>query len=302
MFILGSMLNPNRVVDGCFGRVMLAEAVAPTSSAARAAHLILFKHDGADSRCEIDGATVPLTREDIVFVNAQEPYTHVPGLEGAATRLLAVQLSPQWLSERFPALQSEQDRAFPRPHELVTQRIRRLADTLAIEILHDQFLAAERIEFMLQELMLSIVEGYLAKRRASSPLWRGSRFADQRIRRAIALLRDNPNKEVNIDELATQVGLSRSRFYDLFQLCTGLSPRGYLDMLCVEAAIAKLSGGRTKIADVSAELGFSAQSNFTRFFLNQVGISPSRYRRAGALAEPAAPHDGDVAGGPTPAG
>jgi AraC-like DNA-binding protein len=83
-----------------------------------------------------------------------------------------------------------------------------------------------------------------------------------------------------MDELASQVGLSRSRFYDLFQLCTGFSPRAYLDMLCVETAISRLSYGRGKIAEVAAELGFSAQSNFTRFFLNQVGVPPSEYRRA----------------------
>jgi AraC-like DNA-binding protein len=133
---------------------------------------------------------------------------------------------------------------------------------------------------MLQELLLSIVETYLARRRISSPAWRGSRFEDSRIRRAIALLRARPNKELNMDELASQVGLSRSRFYDLFQLCTGFSPRAYLDMLCVETAISRLSSGQGKIAEVSAELGFSAQSNFTRFFLNQVGVPPSEYRRA----------------------
>jgi len=83
-----------------------------------------------------------------------------------------------------------------------------------------------------------------------------------------------------MDELASQVGLSRSRFYDLFQLCTGFSPRVYLDMLCIETAISRLSSGRGKIGEVAAELGFSAQSNFTRFFLNQVGVPPSEYRRA----------------------
>ena len=51
-------------------------------------------------------------------------------------------------------------------------------------------------------------------------------------------------------------------------------------MLCIASAISKLSSGRGRIADVSAELGFSAQSNFTRFFHQQVGIPPSEYRRA----------------------
>ena len=104
------------------------------------------------------------------------------------------------------------------------------------------------------------------------------------------LLRARPNKELNMDELASQVGLSRSRFYDLFQLCTGFSPRVYLDMLCIETAISRLSSGRGKIGEVAAELGFSAQSNFTRFFLNQVGVPPSEYRRAtSAQREQAAP-------------
>jgi AraC-like DNA-binding protein len=67
-------------------------------------------------------------------------------------------------------------------------------------------------------------------------------------------------------------------------------------MLCVESAISKLSTGRTRIADVSAELGFSAQSNFTRFFLNQVGIPPSEYRRAASRPEPESTPDA----GPAP--
>ncbi len=91
-----------------------------------------------------------------------------------------------------------------------------------------------------------------------------------------------------MNALASQVGLSRSRFYDLFQLSTGRSPRAYLDLLCIASAISKLSSGRGRIADVSAELGFSAQSNFTRFFQQQVGIPPSAYRRAAVtpIAEP----------------
>jgi AraC-like DNA-binding protein len=59
-------------------------------------------------------------------------------------------------------------------------------------------------------------------------------------------------------------------------------------MLCVETAISRLSSGQGKIAEVAAELGFSAQSNFTRFFLHQVGVPPSTYRRSATTIVPPA--------------
>ena len=260
---------------------MLAEASAPSEPHAHPEPHILVKHDGGDGDYLVGGHRVALTRDDILFLNPGETHQdlRLPGTR--PTRLIALQASGEWLRESFPAVFGVREtHPFPRPREAITPRIRRLADTLAIEVVNDQFLSAERLEFMVLELVLSIVDTYLARRRAAAALWRGSRFSDSRIRRALELLRARPNKEVNIDELASQVGLSRSRFYDLFQVCTGLSPRAYLDMLCVETAIEKLSSGRGKIAEVSAELGFSAQSNFTRFFLHQVGIPPSAYRRA----------------------
>jgi AraC-like DNA-binding protein len=167
-----------------------------------------------------------------------------------------------------------------RAREECTPHVRRLADALTVEMINDRFLAAERLEFLAQELMLSIVENGLLQRRVTPRLWEGSRFEDSRVRRAVSLLRERPTKEVDIDRVASRVGLSRSRFYDLFQMCIGRSPREYLDFLCLGNAVTALASERVRIADVSQELGFSAQSNFTRFFLNRVGIPPSEYRRA----------------------
>lgn len=251
-----------RLFEGRFGRLVLDELGAGERIEAQSDPVIVLQQ-------RFDG---------VLFLNPTEVHVS-PG----PTRILVLHCAADWLRAGFPAVFTAED---PRPFtvgvEAITPRIRQLGDTMAIEVLNDRFLSPERLEFMLQELLLSIVETYLARRRASSPLWRGSRFEDTRIRRAIALLRAHPNKELNMDDLANQVGLSRSRFYDLFQLCTGFSPRAYLDMLCVETAISRLSYGRGKIAEVAAELGFSAQSNFTRFFLNQVGVPPSEYRRAAA--------------------
>jgi len=249
-----------RLSEGRFGRLVLAELVA-----------------GERLEAQADPVIVLQSRYDsVLFLNPGEAHV-ITG----PTRVLAVHAATAWLRSCFPAVfAAEEARPFQQAAESITPRIRQLADALAIEVVNDRFLSPERLEFMLQELLLSIVETYFVGRRAPARLWRGSRFEDTRIRQAIALLRARPNKELSMDELASQVGLSRSRFYDLFQLCTGFSPRVYLDMLCIETAISRLASGRGKIAEVAAELGFSAQSNFTRFFLNQVGVPPSEYRRA----------------------
>jgi len=274
------MVRPIRVFDGSFGRLQLVEVTAGIAAQTSPTLQILVKQEGADFDLRVDGQVLRVTRDSLLFVPAGASSQAEFGPGAASAQLLCFLASADWLRGSFPAAFDAGHHAFGPAAEDIAPRIRQLADTLAVEVLNDQFLSHERLEFMLQELMLSIVETYLARRQAGARLWRGSPFADNRIRKALALLRAHPNKEVNMNDLASQVGLSRSRFYDLFQLSTGRSPRSYLDLLCVESAIAKLSSGRAKIAEVSAELGFSAQSNFTRFFQQQVGIPPSEYRRA----------------------
>ena len=276
------MARPIRVFDGSFGRLQLVEAGPGDGAPATPAAQVLIRQDGAELRVRVGGETYRLAADQILLVNPGEAWQIVLDADAGpgAAQLIWFQASTDWLHGAFPAVFDQGGKPFAAASEAITARIRQLASTLAVEVLNDQFLSHERLEFMLQELVLSIVETYLARRQSASRLWRGSPFADNRIRKALALLRARPNKDLNMNDLANQVGLSRSRFYDLFQLSTGRSPRAYLDMLCVESAISKLSTGSAKIAEVSAELGFSAQSNFTRFFQQQVGIPPSEYRRA----------------------
>jgi len=279
------MARPIRVFDGSFGRLQLVEAATGDAPGISAAPQVVIMQEGADLDVLVDGAVLRLTRGNLLFLNPGVASQTMLAAGGHA-QLFVFEASAHWLCRSFPAVFEASDRPFASGSEAITQRIRLLADTLAIEALNDQFQSHERLEFMLQELMLSIVENYLARRQSGARSWRGSPFADNRIRKALALLRAHPNKEVNINALASRVGLSRSRFYDLFQLSTGRSPRAYLDMLCIASAISKLCSGSGRIADVSAELGFSAQSNFTRFFQQQVGIPPSKYRRAAVMPNP----------------
>jgi AraC-like DNA-binding protein len=247
--------------EGHFGRLVLRSLLPRDPIQAQESPVIILAEGDAAVR----------------FLNPGELHINLD-----ATRAVIFHADGEWLRKSVPAaFRACEARPFPQRCEPITPRIRRLADALAGEVFNDRFVSSERLEFMLQELVLSIVESYLTHDRSSS-LWRGSPFEDSRIRRAIELLRARPKKDQSMDDLASQVGLSRSRFYDLFQICTGFSPRTYLDMLCVETAISRLSSGQGRISDVAAELGFSAQSNFTRFFQQQVGVPPSEYRRSAA--------------------
>ena len=178
------MPSPIRLFEGRFGRVVLADASAPGEPQALAEPLILLKHDGADVMFSIASTPQPLTREGALFANPNQPTQFLGNASGAPARVIAFHPSAAWLQAAFPAAFEEAGGGmFPRSHETITPRIRQLADTLAIEALNDQFLSPERLEFMLQELMLSIVETYVARRQAGGRLWRGSPFADTRIDR-----------------------------------------------------------------------------------------------------------------------
>ena len=214
-----------RIFEGRFGRVLLNESLSGHEPHSHAEHQLIAKYDGADRHFVIDGESALLTRESLMFVNGGRVHETLRNQGDTTGRQLLVNISPDWLTQTFPSMfRNAGHGPYPRTQDTITPHIRRIVDAMVIDMMNDRFLSADRLEFMVQELILSIIDSYIAKRRSTSPMWRGSKFADARIRRAIGLLRARPNKDVNMDDVATQVGLSRSRFYDLFQMCTGRSP------------------------------------------------------------------------------
>lgn len=268
------------IFEGDFGRAILVEAFTVLAPHAHPEHTILIKHDGADSAYTVRGKRHAFTGDDVILINALELHDNARAAGDPATRLIGIYLSEAWLARTLPALVPRNGLLFPHTNERITPRIRHLSSVLATEMLHERFSSNTRIEFALHELVLALLETYAMPRARHAHSWEGSRLSDHRIRRALALISAAPGMETAINHVATEVGLSRSRFYDLFLRSTGLSPRAYADMLCTQSAIAQLSLSHRTIAEVASTLGFSAQSNFTRFFVRQIGVAPSEYRRA----------------------
>lgn len=98
-----------------------------------------------------------------------------------------------------------------------------------------------------------------------------------RLKQVLEHIKENLGRPLRLGELAGVARVSRSHFALAFRQSTGLSPHQYVLQSRVEAAKALLRRRDGAISAVSAELGFSDQSHFTRVFRSIVGTTPRRY-------------------------
>ncbi len=101
---------------------------------------------------------------------------------------------------------------------------------------------------------------------------------DFRIRRAYSYLEDNLGHEFTYSDIASQSGISRPHFFKRFKQQAGMTPRVFYNALRLEKSYYLIADGTLTLQEIALELGFSAQSNFSRFFRNHQGLSPDQYR------------------------
>jgi transcriptional regulator GlxA family with amidase domain len=102
---------------------------------------------------------------------------------------------------------------------------------------------------------------------------------DFRVRKAIALMREHVGERISFDELAREVGLSRPHFFALFKEQTKLTPNVYWNTLRMQEALKQLQSEEPLVA-VACSLGFTTPGNFSRFFRDHAGVTPTLYREA----------------------
>ena len=107
-------------------------------------------------------------------------------------------------------------------------------------------------------------------------------LADPRIGRALGLLHRGIDKDWTLDRIASEVGMSRSRFADRFQALMGCAPMSYLTDLRLQKAMNLLAGTGDPIQRVAARVGYQSPAAFSRAFAQRYGHSPSEVRRAAA--------------------
>ena len=118
----------------------------------------------------------------------------------------------------------------------------------------------------------------LVERHADPPVAPGKAAqAPKAVQRVKAMMADDPQARLSIDDLAATAGLSPYHFIRVFRQTVGLTPHAYLVQLRVETAKRLLGRGQSVVAAALAA-GFADQSHLTRHFRRLLGITPGQYR------------------------
>ena len=95
----------------------------------------------------------------------------------------------------------------------------------------------------------------------------------------ISYLEEHFTSEVSMKDMATLAGLSSTQFNLRFRQLLRMTPTAYLMTLRIDQAQHLLTRTDKPISEIAVEVGFYDQSQFTKIFKKQAGITPKAYRR-----------------------
>jgi AraC family transcriptional regulator len=80
---------------------------------------------------------------------------------------------------------------------------------------------------------------------------------------------------IEVAALAELAGRSPFHFTRVFARSVGMTPHRYVVHLRLQAAIARIREGRSRLADIAADTGFADQSHLSRWIRRVHGVAPS---------------------------
>lgn len=235
-----------------------------------------FKLGGEDIQVHAAGSTLDLSDNIAVIFNPWESHSVLRNPRGPSLNLI-LEIEQDWLASLIGVDGNAIQSLFPRPCEELTSEIRMLVLRTATIVCGRLTTVDAKCNDVISELVISLAQSFSKSQVLKDTSNR--RRIDSRIRKAVHQIRARAPENPSLEEIAADVGLSRSHFFQQFKLCVGVSPQHFLDWQRMSLAIDKLCRTDASVCDISHQLGFSAPSHFTRFFVQHIGLSPSEYRR-----------------------
>lgn len=268
------------IVQGPYGRVTVNLHERSLVAHAHAELHVIFKLGAADAPFRFNATRLDVTDKQALIIPPWVPHARLEG--DAASLLLVLWLSSSWAAA---AVGVSRDALIASTGGLVTIQPATLA--AAQNMAHLARDASQRepgeVEGVLKNLLRLVFAD--ASTVGVPPTIKDPRPSDARVRRAMDFMNECPLPKLSADVAAEHVGLSRSRFFEQFKRCLGVTPHQYVDWIRIHRATQMLTTSTTSLADISDDLGFASQSHFSRFFSEHLGLPPGEFRRRAVRVE-----------------
>lgn len=113
----------------------------------------------------------------------------------------------------------------------------------------------------------------------ASPLRGASAGADSFARAMWALNANYQRNDFHIEDVASFVGLSRSQLFRIFKAQCARSPQTVLSELRLSHAKRLLSSTSLSLTETALSSGFSSAARLGEVFRNELGMTPTQYRK-----------------------
>jgi AraC family transcriptional regulator len=267
------------IYQGPMGRISLFDTNVSVVEHVHPQLHVMIKISGSDSIYQVGDSACTLSDDQMVLVNSWTPHSNWRSSDDPGTLMIALYIEPPWMRsvigwpvETTPPFAMPVAPVSPCTYAWALE----IADLLATSFRLQEESLCDRVGCLLR--------GVLAGFDAMQTPWPPPRPVNHRIRRAISILRCDGGPRGKLKRLPKSVGLSRSSFYELFKTSTGVPPGLYADGITLDHAVRALVETEKPIGEISAELGFSAQSHFTRFFKSKVCFTPSEFRHVASCS------------------
>ena len=133
----------------------------------------------------------------------------------------------------------------------------------------------------LSEIMfVNIIRAYLDMQQSGPGCGFLSALNDPRISKALKLMQDSPQNNWTLESLASEIGMSRSVFFNQFKKLVHETPLSYLTNWRIRHAQRLLTTDNSNIAEIAANVGYQSEAAFNRIFKSKTGQTPAVYRRS----------------------
>ena len=127
-------------------------------------------------------------------------------------------------------------------------------------------------------LFVEVVRHYLATLPPEHSGWLAG-LRDEHVGRALGRLHGRPERPWSLEELAREVGVSRSVLAERFAHFVGVPPMQYLAQWRMQLAATLLSGSAMGLAEVAERVGYGSEAALSRAFKRWVGVAPALWRQ-----------------------